>query len=158
VRQTQAVGVPLTGTIDKIEFHDAQEVVVVDYKTGKPDPKKLAPPSARNPHGTPYWRQLAFYKILYESFDQSARMVRSGAVTFLDPDASGRFHTIKASFDPEHIADMKALLQDTYQKIMNQEFYQGCGRSDCPWCSFLQRHTPVDSFVDEEVEGLDDGR
>ncbi len=158
VRQTQAYGVPITGTIDKIEFHDQLEVAVADYKTGKPDPKKLAPPSARNPHGTPYWRQLAFYKILYESFDQSARIVRSGAVTFLDPDASGRFHTIKASFDPEHIAALRALLQDTYQKIMNQEFYEGCGRSDCPWCGFLLRNAAVDSFADEEVEGLDDGR
>ncbi len=158
VRRTHLEGVPLTGTIDKIEFYDPLEVVVVDYKTGKPDPKKLAAPSAKNPHGAPYWRQLAFYKILYENFDLSSRIVKAGAITFLDPDAAGHIHTMKVHLDPIQTAEMKTLLKSTYEKIMNQEFYEGCGRSDCPWCGFLLRHEVVDSFADAEIEGLDDGR
>ncbi len=156
VRRTHLNGIPLTGTIDKIEFHDPLEVAVVDYKTGKPDPKKLAPPSSRNPYGTPYWRQLAFYKILYESFDLSSRIVRSGAVTFLDPDAAGKFHTVRIPFDPIQVGELKALIHDTYGKIMQQEFYEGCGRSDCPWCGLLLRHQVMDSFADVDIEGLDD--
>lgn len=158
VRHAQADGIPLTGTIDKIEFHDQLDVSVTDYKTGKPDPKKLSPPTDKNPQGSPWWRQLAFYKILYESFDNSSRIVRSGAVTFLDSDAAGHFHTHRVTFTPEDMVIMKSLLRETYDKIMQQEFYEGCGKSDCLWCNFLLRNVAVDSFAEEEIEALDDAR
>ncbi|HRJ14465.1 MAG TPA: ATP-dependent DNA helicase, partial [Saprospiraceae bacterium] len=143
VRRTHLEGVPMTGTIDKIEFYDQLLVSVVDYKTGKPDAAKLAPPSSKNPYGTPYWRQLAFYKLLYEHFDQSSRLVREGAITFLDPDAEGRFVTLRTSFDSHDMAMLKELIENTYARIMQQDFYTGCGKSDCLWCNFLRHNAPT---------------
>lgn len=158
IRRTHLEGVPLTGVIDKIEFHPQLEVVVFDYKTGKPDRSKLSGPSEKDPFGKPFWRQLAFYKILYESFDLSSRMVKKGGLTFLDPDASGYFKTFELEFDPIEIAGFKSLILKTYESIMAQEFYTGCGKSDCIWCNFLQRNEPVNSFALPEIESLDDTR
>jgi DNA helicase-2/ATP-dependent DNA helicase PcrA len=158
VRRTHLEGVPMTGTIDKIEFYDQLLVSVVDYKTGKPDAAKLAPPSSKNPYGTPYWRQLAFYKLLYEHFDQSSRLVREGAITFLDPDAEGRFVTLRTSFDSHDMAMLKELIENTYARIMQQDFYTGCGKSDCLWCNFLRHNAPTETFTAPEIEDLDDAR
>lgn len=158
VRRTHLEGVPMTGTIDKIEFYDQLLVSVVDYKTGKPDAAKLAPPSFKNPYGTPYWRQLAFYKLLYEHFDQSSRLVREGAITFLDPDAEGRFVTLRMSFDSHDMAMLKELIENTYARIMQQDFYTGCGKSDCLWCNFLRHNAPTETFTAPEIEDLDDAR
>lgn len=158
VRRTHLEGVPMTGTIDKIEFYDQLLVSVVDYKTGKPDAAKLAPPSSKNPYGTPYWRQLAFYKLLYEHFDQSSRLVREGAITFLDPDAEGRFVTLRTSFESHDMAMLKELIENTYARIMQQDFYTGCGKSDCLWCNFLRHNAPTETFTAPEIEDLDDAR
>lgn len=158
VRRTHLEGVPMTGTIDKIEFYDQLLVSVVDYKTGKSDAAKLAPPSSKNPYGTPYWRQLAFYKLLYEHFDQSSRLVREGAITFLDPDAEGRFVTLRTSFDSHDMAMLKELIENTYARIMQQDFYTGCGKSDCLWCNFLRHNAPTETFTAPEIEDLDDAR
>ncbi len=158
VRRTHLEGVPMTGTIDKIEFYDQLLVSVVDYKTGKPDAAKLAPPSSKNPYGTPYWRQLAFYKLLYEHFDQSSRLVREGAITFLDPDAEGRFVTLRTSFDSHDMAMLKELIENTYARIMQQDFYTGCGKSDCLWCNFLRHNAQTETFTAPEIEDLDDAR
>lgn len=158
VRRTHLEGVPMTGTIDKIEFYDQLLVSVVDYKTGKPDAAKLAPPSSKNPYGTPYWRQLAFYKLLYEHFDQSSRLVREGAITFLDPDAEGRFVTLRTSFESHDMAMLKELIENTYARIMQQDFYTGCGKSDCLWCNFLRHNAQTETFTAPEIEDLDDAR
>jgi len=158
IRRTHLDGVPLTGVIDKIEFHPQLEVVVSDYKTGKPERSKLNGPAAKDPYGKPFWRQLAFYKILYESFDLSSSIVKKGALTFLDPDAGGQFQTFEIEFDPMEISAFKALIIQTYERIKAQEFYTGCGKSDCVWCNFLGHKEPVNSFALPEIEALDDTR
>jgi len=158
IRRTHIEGVPLTGVIDKIEFHPRLEVVVSDYKTGKPERNKLNGPTRQDPLGKPFWRQLAFYKILYESFDLSSRIVKKGALTFLDPDAKGHFQTYEVEFDPAEISEFKSLILQTYERIKAQDFYTGCGKSDCVWCNFLQHREPVNSFSLPEIEALDDTR
>ena len=43
-----------------------------------------------------------------------------------------------------------------YTKIMNHEFYEGCGEKNCPWCNFVKRNVVQDSLRDLEIEELDD--
>ena len=66
-KNVEVEGVPITGVIDRIDFLDNQTVHIVDYKTGSHKKDKLNPPTAKNPHGGNYWRQLIFYKILPHS-------------------------------------------------------------------------------------------
>jgi len=39
---------------------------------------------------------------------------------------------------------------------MRHDFYEGCGEKTCQWCNFVKHNIMVDSFVDKEVELLDD--
>ncbi len=159
VRRTQVDGIPLTGVIDKVEWYTAQEAVVIDYKTGQPSPQKVAAPTAKNPLGAPYWRQLAFYKLLYESYSLHAHIVTKGAITFLDPDDTGRFQTLEVELIPAQVGELKNLISQTYEKIMRQEFYQGCGRADCVWCNLVKTQSvEVGPISQPDVEALDDPR
>ncbi|MFM8363140.1 MAG: ATP-dependent helicase, partial [Haliscomenobacter sp.] len=73
IRKVEIDGVPVTGTIDKIEYHPGLSVGIIDYKTGRVDEGGLSRPSDKKPGGGIYWRQLSFYKLLFENLDRSSR-------------------------------------------------------------------------------------
>lgn len=156
VRNVQVEGVPITGTIDKLELYDNDQAVVVDYKTGEVENAKLRAPSESNPQGGSYWRQLVFYKILYETFDRGFRRVTSGAISWVDPNSKGKFTDSKVEIEPQHAVWMRQLIKETYDKIQQHAFYEGCGKADCKWCNFVRHNVAPDSFAEAEVEALDD--
>lgn len=155
-KNVEVEGVPLSGVIDRIDFLDNLEVHLVDYKTGSHDAAKLRRPTEANPHGGSYWRQLIFYKILYENWRSNSRRAVSAEISYLEPDARGDFPRKRIVFEAEDVAFVKNLITDTYGRIMRQEFYEGCGKPECSWCNFLRRQGQVDSFSEPEIEGLDD--
>ncbi|GEM_PF-44950 len=106
--------------------------------------------------GGAYWRQLVFYKILFENWRNNPALAVSAEISYLEPDAKGAFTDKRILFEPGDVAFVKHLIVDTYGKIMRQEFYEGCGEADCSWCRFLKSQQQVDSFADVEGEGLDD--
>jgi DNA helicase-2/ATP-dependent DNA helicase PcrA len=156
-------GVPLTGILDRLDFKGSQEVHLLDYKTGSQDAAKLRRPqpaagssSSLTEYGGPYWRQLVFYKILYENWRNNPHRVVSAEISYLEPDARGQFPRRAVQFEPGDVAYVKGLIKETYAKIMREEFYEGCGEANCSWCSFLKRQQAVDSFAEGEIEALDD--
>ena len=148
-------GVPLRGVIDKIELFDGF-VRVIDYKTGSQDDKKLKPPSDKDPQGGNYWRQLAFYKLLYESSQSAPGKVQSGIIVFVEPDYRGRFVHSEHQFEAADMEQMRFLITDTYAHIQRHEFSKGCGEPYCVWCNFTRLRERPASFADEEIESLDD--
>ncbi|PHN03675.1 ATP-dependent helicase [Flavilitoribacter nigricans] len=156
IRNTEIQGVPINGMIDKLELHGSAHAQVVDYKTGSKDASKLRRPNKTYPYGGNYWRQLVFYKILFESYDKSGRKVDKGSIAYLDPDTKGQFQTKHITFTAEDVRQVKAYIQQTYERIMAQDFYDGCGEKNCPWCNFLKHNQHVASFSLEEIEELDD--
>ncbi|MBK8703552.1 MAG: ATP-dependent helicase [Saprospiraceae bacterium] len=156
IRRVEVEGVPLSGVIDKVELHDGLRTVVVDYKTGRPDASRWRPPTDKSPHGGTYWRQLVFYKLLYEAYDPGSRRVEAGQIVCLDPDSKGHFPVYTVAIDADAAGLMRQMIVETYDRIHRHDFYEGCGRPDCTWCNFTRRNTPVDSFADAEIEGLDD--
>ncbi|MEK7257467.1 MAG: ATP-dependent DNA helicase, partial [Bacteroidota bacterium] len=150
------------------------EAHLVDYKTGSHDPSKLKRPVAPDPKteaieppnssliphpsslGGAYWRQLVFYKILFENWRNNPRRVTSAEISYLEPDAKGEFPSKIIAFEPGDVPFLKKLIRETYDKIMRQEFYLGCGEASCAWCSFLLRQGQVDSFAEVENVRLDD--
>ena len=157
VRNVEMDGVPLNGVIDKLEFHGNNQLHIVDYKTGSHNDSKLRPPTTRKPDGGTYWRQLVFYKILYEAYQtNSPQRIVSAEISYLDPNSRGEFASKKITFQQSDVELVKGMITMTYKKIMNHEFYEGCGEKSCNWCSFAKRNIPQDSFRDQEVEELDD--
>ncbi|RMG82670.1 MAG: ATP-dependent helicase [Bacteroidetes bacterium] len=170
LKNVEMDGIPLTGMIDRLELHGTDTAHVVDYKTGSHAAKKvrgfslkewqaaqaagpegLAELTAKTGH---YYRQLVFYKILYEHHQHHGRVVTSGEISYLEPDPKGHFPSVKIRFRPEDVSFMKWLIRDTWEKIMAHKFYEGCGK--CKWCEFVQNNARVDSFANEIIEELDD--
>ena len=48
------------------------------------------------------------------------------------------------------------LISSSYERIMAQEFSEGCEKIYCKWCNFVKTQRSPDSFRDEEEELLDD--
>jgi len=155
IKNTAFRGVPLTGVIDKIEL-TKEEGHIVDYKTGSHNSAKLAQPSKAKPYGGTYWRQLVFYKLLYEANRPNAHKITSGEIFYVDPDPSGQLATKKITISEEDYQLIGDLVVSTYQKIQAHDFYEGCGEKNCTWCNFVQKNVLVDSFTNAELDALDD--
>ncbi len=149
-------GVPITGVIDRIDFLQKQTVHIVDYKTGSQDKKKLRRPTEKEPYGGNYWRQLIFYKILFENWRNNPRQAVSAEISYLEPNVKKQFPKNITNYNLDDVNFVKDLIKETCSKIMSQEFYEGCGEDNCQWCRFLKNQQPVDSFSDKEDEELDD--
>lgn len=155
VRNTEFEGVPLTGTIDRIDLIDGQQAHIADYKTGSSRSQKINPPNKRAPLGGIYWRQLYFYKVLFE-LHQNARKVKTAAIVYLEPDSKGEYLKKEIQYEQEGLDLIKKLIKETYVNIRSHNFYEGCGEEDCTWCNFVQLNKRVTSFADKEIEALDD--
>lgn len=152
---SESDGVPLKGVIDKLEFLEDGTVRIVDYKTGKYDISRTNRPTLKNPNGGGYWRQLVFYKILYENFRSQLVRVKSGDISYLEPDAKGIFKNKIIDIEPKDVEILRGMIVTTWGKIQNHEF-SGCGKKDCQWCRFVKNNQTVDSFKHTESELLDD--
>lgn len=140
-------GVPIRGQLDKIVVTE-NVAHVVDYKTGqyKYGKKKVNPPvqlednpdeqSFEKRYGGDYWRQILFYKALIESDVSQNMTVLSGEIDFIEPDEMDKQHKIKIMIKEDEYTFVKKQIVDTFQKIQNLEFEQGCEEEECFWCSF----------------------
>ena len=131
-------------------------VHVVDYKTNKPKKESLRKATAKKPEGGNYWRQLVFYKLLFENFKNTEYRAESAEIAYLEPDHNGDYLNPIVKFTPDQVNRVRTLIKETYKKIMNQEFYEGCGKKECVWCRFVDQNQMPDTFSNQEIEALDD--
>ena len=150
-------GVPVTGKIDKIEL-SGDNCKVVDYKTGDPD-RSAAPmtaaPNDREPLGGDYWRQMVFYKLLLENYEEKNWKVTTGMFDFVQKNKKGEYKQIVVPVFAQDEEIVMHQLKDSYSRIMNHEFDRGCGKEDCHWCNFARRYELIRPVRDEVVE-IDD--
>lgn len=140
INHVEVDGVPINGNLDKIEFIDKNTVNVVDYKTGKPSngKAKTAGASDKNPEGGNYWRQLVFYKILLDNFKRENWNMISGEIDFVEKEnvRDSAFLKVKINIQKEDEILVRNQIKETYTKIKNLEFENGCNEPDCKWCNF----------------------
>ncbi len=150
-RRTYA-GVPISGKLDRIDDYD-DGIIVIDYKTGRPDQKnnevRLKGPSKTSPYGGEYWRQMVFYSILCDT-DSQFKSWKAGTFYYVIPDKKGQFkkHSIEVTDEDKGI--VKSQIVETYTKITNREFNTGCRKKDCRWCQFLELGDLKE--IEEEME------
>lgn len=156
LQQIEVEGVPIKGVIDRIDFVNEQEVAIVDYKSGSHNSSKLRGPTNAKPEGGNYWRQLAFYKLLWENRTGESRRVREGAISYLDLNKHGELTIEKLDLSTGDLRKAKNLLQASYKGIMAQDFYTGCGKPECEWCQFVKEDLPPPSHTIPDIEELDD--
>jgi Superfamily I DNA and RNA helicases len=138
VRNVLLDGVPLKGKIDKIEFI-GKDATVIDYKTGDPEKcaDKLSRPNDKNPTGGDYWRQAVFYKIMLDLYPKEWN-VGNVEFDFIEPDKRKQYKKEKISISSIDIDIVKEQVKTTWTKVLNKDFYTGCGKDDCHWCNFVK--------------------
>ena len=154
VSHTEIDGVPVRGSIDRIDFVDAQTAQVVDYKTGAT--KSVTDPTTKKPLGSDYWRQLIFYALLFEFQRADSRRVASGTISFLERNKSYKFIDKSFTINPEDKRLLRDTIKETWDKIQHNQFYEGCGDPKCKWCEFQRTQVAPDSFRDVGILELDD--
>lgn len=156
IDRVELQGVPMNGVLDKLEWLDGKNLRIVDYKTGTPELKKIAPPSESQPFGGEYWRQLAFYHILLDQADLYTEKVSKTAISWLAPDKKGAFPLTEIFFSPAELQFVTALIQQVYAKIQQRAFDTGCGEPDCVWCQMQRENTLSDTLERGFEDDLDD--
>lgn len=121
----------LTGNLDKIEILDAHNnVVVTDYKTGKPKSRNEIMGKTRAADAS-YYRQLVFYNLLLNKFKDGFYKMKSGELDFVE-------HAKKEKFEipAQDIKDLEVQIKEVVGDILSLKFWnEKCNEKDCEWCS-----------------------
>jgi CRISPR/Cas system-associated exonuclease Cas4 (RecB family) len=125
----------LTGNLDKIEIqNDANEVVVIDYKTGRVKSRNEIEGDTKNADGN-YKRQLVFYNLLLNGYMNGKYKMVSGEIDFIEPDDKGRCKKEPFVIGKEEIAELEALIKKVVDEILNLSFWdKRCGDKKCEFC------------------------
>ncbi len=156
IGNTTYKGIPIVGDLDRIDYINDFHVSIVDYKTGKILKKHINPPNEKQEYGGKYWRQLVFYKILYEHSTRSKHKVKSGKIAYLSHDEQDKFQTYELNISQDNEHFLGNLIESTWSKIQNHDFYKGCSKPNCVWCQFVENDVVPNSFADLDAESLDD--
>jgi len=116
--------IPLTGKIDKIEQVTGNEVVLIDYKTGKTKSVNEIKWATTNWDGN-YFRQLLFYKIMFDldSNINSKYIANILALEFVEW-KDGKYSFTNIEFTTEDIDQVKSEIIETRNKVNDIEFWK----------------------------------
>ncbi len=134
VMDTGGFDLRLTGKLDKVEFLDANNVVVVDYKTGKTKTRNEIEGKTKDADGD-YKRQLVFYNILLNKYNDGLYRMKSGVIDFIMPDDNGRYHREEFVIDPQEVSDLEEIIRQSVADILALSFWdKKCDDKECDYC------------------------
>jgi len=127
--------IKLRGDLDKIEVLDGNgSVNVVDYKTGKPKSRNVIEGNTKTSNSN-YKRQLVFYKLLLDLYDDGKFNMVSGEIDFVEPDEKGRYHKEKFVVTDEDLEELKETIRNTAKEILELSFWdKKCDNKKCEYC------------------------
>lgn len=147
-------GVPVSGMLDKLEFN-GNDVTVVDYKTGKLKAERMLPPGEKSALGGDYWRQMVFYKLLLDADKTKTWKMVAGRFDFVEPNDKNSLDSALVQMESSYENQVKAQIKETYAKILNLEFEEGCEEEHCVWCNFLKSNFSSTVGLITELEFYD---
>lgn len=131
--------IKLTGKLDKIEFTNSPgEVVVVDYKTRKPESRNAILGKTANSDGN-FYRQLTFYRLLLEQNEDRPLRMRAAEIDFVEPNERGIYKKERFEIPDQDVMDLKETILRVADEILNLKFWgRRCGEKDCSWCDMRE--------------------
>lgn len=128
----------LTGVLDKVEFVSETEVVVVDYKTGKPKSRNDLLGETKSSTGD-YYRQLVFYKLLLRYWQGGRYTMVAGEIDFVSPDGKGAFHKERFEIPDSDVDHLEQVIRDMADDISAGTFLeQPCDPDNCDYCDLYE--------------------
>ena len=125
-----------------IEPRSSNEIVVHDFKTGKPKSRKSIDGSIPEKE-TNYLQQLVFYKIMLDRYQEGRRKMVSGVIDFVEPTESGHFKSEVFEISEEMVKDLEKQLEVVGKQIWDVTFWdQRCSDVECEYCQLRNLVTP----------------
>lgn len=133
--------IKLTGKLDKLELQrDAREVIVVDYKTKKPESRNWIEGKTKTSDGN-FKRQLVFYKLLLDLRREQSRKNDSyrmigASIDFVEPSDRGKFVREDFEITESEVEALKELIKKSAEEILTLSFWdRRCGEKSCHYCA-----------------------
>ncbi len=127
--------VVLNGKIDMILPLKKNDVTVYDFKTGIPKTRNEIEGETKSADGN-YKRQLVFYKILLDQYQQGRFNMTEGVISFIEPDQKGRYHKESFYITKEEVAALKDVILNVSEEIFNLSFWNKfCDDPQCEYCA-----------------------
>lgn len=130
----------LTGVLDKIEFlGSGSEVKVVDYKTKKPMSQNQIMGETQSDDDGNYYRQLVFYKLLLDKYEDGKYVMQSGEIDFTEANDSGKYKQESFVITDEEVTELEELIKKSAKEILALSFWdKRCDRPDCQYCALRE--------------------
>jgi DNA helicase-2/ATP-dependent DNA helicase PcrA len=131
-----AENIYINGKIDKIEMLDSlNNVNVVDYKTGKAKSRNELGGLNKNSTGD-YLRQLTFYKLLLDNYQNKKFKMQSGEIDFIQPDEKGNYKKELFTITKEMTDNLEVQIKQTAKEILDLSFWnKTCNDKNCEFCA-----------------------
>lgn len=129
----------LNGRIDMLEKGSKNgEVIVHDFKTGKPKSRNVIEGKTASSDGA-YKRQLVFYKLLLDHYQGGRMKMSEGVLDFVEPDARGKFHSERFVIEDPEVKVLEDQIRYTAEQIKSLSFWNDrCGDKDCEYCKLRE--------------------
>ena len=125
----------ISGRLDKVEFLDSSlegKINIIDYKTGKPFSDKTKKSEKDN-----LKRQLIFYYILYENYEENKFSINKAILDFIEKNKKGEFEQYTVDISDSEIYEVKQEINRMVKEIASGEFLdKGCNKKDCEYCDY----------------------
>ena len=92
-----------------------------------------------------------FYKLLVDNDPMKDWNVQECVFQFIEPNKKNEYPMERIVPTAEHLDIVRAQMKDTYEKIMNYDFYTGCGKDDCHACNFVKENNRYIQLEDVEA-------
>lgn len=128
-------GVTVNGKIDKLEYLDAADTVrVVDFKSGAPKSRKQIAGETKSSTGD-YLRQLTFYRMLVDRWQDGRYRMNEGMLDFIDPDKKGAYHREVFEIPSKESDRLMEEVARVSREILELTFWdRRCAQRDCTYC------------------------
>jgi DNA helicase-2/ATP-dependent DNA helicase PcrA len=130
--------IPLRGNLDRLDFDESGTVYkVVDYKTGKPKSRNVIEGNTASSDGS-YKRQLTFYALLLDLYDDERYQCRTGVLSFVESAANGVVKEESFVITDEEIEALKVEIRVAAEALINGSWAtQTCDPTICDYCYLL---------------------
>ena len=137
----------LTGNLDKIEIlNSSNDVIVTDYKTGKPKSRNEIMGKTRAADAS-YYRQLVFYNLLLNKYRDGMYRMKAGEIDFVEPNDSGKYKKERFEITNDEVVLLENQIRQVADNILNLKFWDTkcdlprlgkAGNKDCEWCGLRE--------------------